>query len=274
MKKIFDSVKFIADTIQKDKVTIYSAQASFFIIISSVPFIMLLFIFAGNLMTATKDDIMLLFTALPKSVYSFVSFILDEILNKDIVPSISFSAVTLSVMLLWTSSRSVLALGMGLNHVYHSESKRGVILSNIYALIYTVALLVIIILSLVLIVFGNTIGNMLAAAFPTAAKIVDTILSARAIVSIVILTVVFSFMYTFMPSRKLKFFKQLPGALFAASGWIIFSLLFSIYIDNFSNKSYIYGSLTAIIIMMLWIYFCMIILFIGGEINYFLLDAE
>ena len=50
--------------------------------------------------------------------------------------------------------------------------------------------------------------------------------------------------------------------------------LFSVYIDNFSNKSYLYGSLTALVIMMLWIYFCMIFIFLGGELNYFLMREK
>lgn len=271
MKKAWSAVKFIINTVQNDKITVYSAQASFYIIISAVPFIMLLFTIAGNLITATKDEILTLFNnTMPKSVYSFASFILDEILNKKTLNSVPFSAI----VLLWTSSRSVLALGVGLDNVYHTNPRRGVIASNLYALLYTLAFLIIIIFSLVLIVFGNTIGNMLLPFFPAAAKLINTVLSLRALVSIVILTFVFACIYTFVPSGKRKFTAQFPGALFSASGWIIFSLLFSIYIDNFSNKSYIYGSLTAIIIMMLWIYSCMIILFIGGEINHFLLDAE
>ena len=61
--------------------------------------------------------------------------------------------------------------------------------------------------------------------------------------------------------------KAIPGALFSALGWLVFSYAFSIYIDNFSNMTYMYGSLTAVVIMMFWIYFCIYIFFIGAEIN-------
>ena len=271
IKKLWKNAMSAFDTFSKDNIILYSTQAAYYIIISSVPFIMLLFMITGHFITFTTDDILHIFgNTLPISVRSLLEIVLDEILAKRISPSISFSAV----FLLWTASRSVLAIERGLDSVYHSPEKRGFLTSNIYALIYTVAFLLMIIFSLVLIVFGNFLAQMTADVFPTMTELLNSILSARAFISIVVLTLFFQCAYYFVPSRKLNFRRQLPGALFSASGWIIFSLLFSIYIDNFSNKSYIYGSLTAIIIMMLWVYFCVVIMLIGGEINYFLIKDE
>ena len=59
----------------------------------------------------------------------------------------------------------------------------------------------------------------------------------------------------------------MPGALFTGAGWILFSYIFSVYINNFSNYSRIYGSLTAIVLLMLWLYSCMTILLYGAEVN-------
>ena len=58
-----------------------------------------------------------------------------------------------------------------------------------------------------------------------------------------------------------------PGAMIASVGWIAYSVLFAFYIDNFSNYAPLYGSLTAVILLMLWLYSCMYILFLGAEIN-------
>lgn len=267
LKKIWKTIELISKTISDDNITLYSAQTSFFIIISAIPFIMLLFMLAGKfIMVSDADIIQFLDSSVPKSVLPMMEFILEEILNKKMVPSISLSALTL----LWTASRSVVAVEKGLDSVYHSPKKRGFIAINAYGLFYTFAFLVIIVFSLVIMVFGNSIASMVSDAFPPAKEFIDSLLSARAFISIVILTAFFTCAYKFIPAKPLKLKKQLPGAIFSASGWMIFSLIFSVYIDNFSNKSYVYGSLTAVIIMMLWIYFCMIIMFIGGEINYFL----
>ena len=77
--------------------------------------------------------------------------------------------------------------------------------------------------------------------------------------------------YTFVPEKRLKAAKQIPGALFSALGWMIFSLGFSIYFNRIGGRgySYMYGSLAAIVILLLWLYFCMCILFMGAELNWF-----
>ena len=81
------------------------------------------------------------------------------------------------------------------------------------------------------------------------------------------LTVIFALIYMSFSGRKIPLKRHFPGAVFTTFGWIIFSVLFSFYIDNFANYSYLYGSLAAIVLMMLWVYSCMIIFLIGGEIN-------
>ena len=64
-----------------------------------------------------------------------------------------------------------------------------------------------------------------------------------------------------------KFYHHLPGAVFAAAGWMLFSYFYSLYTTYFTGVSYIYGSLTAVVLLLLWMYVCMIILLIGAELN-------
>jgi membrane protein len=59
----------------------------------------------------------------------------------------------------------------------------------------------------------------------------------------------------------------LPVAFLASSGWLIFSHLFSIYVENFSNYATVYGSVYAMAVSMLWLYFCISIVFYGGLLN-------
>ncbi|MBQ8401384.1 MAG: YihY/virulence factor BrkB family protein, partial [Clostridia bacterium] len=68
-------------------------------------------------------------------------------------------------------------------------------------------------------------------------------------------------------SIRSEFFSHLPGAVFAAVGWVLFSFFYSLYITYFPNASVIYGGLAAVCLIMLWIYFCTIILLLGAEVN-------
>lgn len=67
---------------------------------------------------------------------------------------------------------------------------------------------------------------------------------------------------------------QLMGAAFSAVGWMIVSWIFSVYLDIFKGFSSMYGSLTTIVLIMLWLYFCMYILLFGGEVNVILQEME
>ena len=59
----------------------------------------------------------------------------------------------------------------------------------------------------------------------------------------------------------------LPGAIFATIGWILASGAFSYYVNNFANYSKAYGSLGAVIILLVWLYITSIMIVLGGEIN-------
>ena len=128
-------------------------------------------------------------------------------------------------------------------------------------------LIVLLIFSLVVLVFGNRIQQILENSVPFLARVSAYIISIRTLLAIALMTISFSLMYKILPNTKTHLRHQIPGAVFSALGWMIFSLVYSIYIDNFSNYSYTYGSLAAVILLMLWLYFCMYIFLIGAELN-------
>ena len=82
----------------------------------------------------------------------------------------------------------------------------------------------------------------------------------------VVLTVLFAAVYAYVPNKKLAFKEQIPGAVFSAVAWSIFSWVFSYYL-TYGNSYGIYGSLSIIIIVLLWMYFCMYIILIGAYLN-------
>ena len=120
---------------------------------------------------------------------------------------------------------------------------------------------------LLIIVFGDTLIDLSNSFFPNLKGLVYIIASLRFILGFIILVLFFSIIYKSMPCKKMKILDQIPGAVIASAGWVSFSILFSFYVDNFSHYSNVYGSLTAIIVLMLWLYICMYIMFIGAEIN-------
>jgi membrane protein len=89
----------------------------------------------------------------------------------------------------------------------------------------------------------------------------------RVLVLIGLLSLVFTSCFLALPNRKSKLRSAIPGALLSAVAWVVFSSVFSFYINNFAHYSHFYGSLTTLVVSMLWLFFCMNILFYGGMVN-------
>ena len=136
-----------------------------------------------------------------------------------------------------------------------------------HAMLYTIALIVIIIFSLVLMVFGNRLLDLINVHWPLVGSAIQFILRLRFLIFIGVLTLFSLVLYVVVPNRKSKIRHELPGAVFTALGWSIFSYVFSIYVDMSKGFAVTYGSLATLVFIMLWLYACMNVLFIGAEIN-------
>jgi membrane protein len=259
--------KEINDKYNRDEMTVYAAQASFFSIIAAFPFLMLLLALVQFIPPITKANLLqLVITVVPNTLEmnSVIVNVIDDLYTATPVAVLSVSALAA----LWSSSRGMLSIEKGLNRVFGQQKKRGYLMTRIICTGYTIVFMIICILSLVLLVLGNSIQNFLYRHFPVIGEITQYIITFRSML-ILILTVCFALVYTYVPSKKQHFLRQFPGAVFSTVGWISFSFIFSIYFNNFGNFSVTYGGLTAIVLLMLWLYTCICILFFGAEINYF-----
>lgn len=257
--------KQIYDKFSRDEMTVYAAQASFFTIIAAFPFIMLLMAMIQLIPTITKSNLLQVVTNLvPANLKSLVVNVIENIYTNSPATVLSVTAIAA----IWSASRGMLSIERGLNRVFGQQKKRNYVITRLICAGYTVVFMAICILTLVLLVLGSSIQGFVENHFPVIAEITHYVISFRTVL-LLILTVCFTCLYTYVPEKKQHFKKQLPGAIFSTLGWVAFSFAFSIYFNNFSNFSVMYGSLTAIVLLMLWLYVCICILFLGAEINYF-----
>lgn len=265
MKKLFRIANQFLYKMKHDFVNAFAAQSALFILISVFPIIMTLLNLIQFLPVTKSDFLRFVVEVIPDNFTSLAINIIEDLYQKSSGTLLSLSAL----ITIWSASRGTMAVIHGLNSVYDIEENRNYLVLRIVSCFYTITFVMIILFTLMLLVFGNSIYSVIASRFPILHALAATFISLRTLLALALLMCFFSFIYTVMPSRKTNFVKQLPGALFASAGWMIFSFVFSVYVDNFSNYSYMYGSLAGIVILMLWLYFCMYILFLGGEINAF-----
>ncbi len=271
MIPLITAIFIISRRCSENQISVYAAQSSFFMILSAIPLIMLLTVAVQYITPLSQGTLMsALLELVPSSLDSYIVALVDELYNNASSTIISLSALTV----LWSASKGIYALELGLNQIYRVEQKRHFFVRRVLAVIYTAAFIVIVMLCLILLVFGNRLQILLEHTLPILGQITAFIISLRSLLSVVILTGFFSLLYKALPNRPLQYRKQLPGAVFAALGWVLFSFFYSIYIDNFSNYAHIYGSMTALILLCLWIYICMQIVLIGAEINMWLSERK
>ena len=109
---------------------------------------------------------------------------------------------------------------------------------------------------------------------PFLAETTDMIMRLRTVISFVVMTGISLLVYHFLPNRKLPFRDLILGSIFCSLGWLVISFVFSMYLTIFKGFSGLYGSMTAIILVMLWLYFCMYVMLLGGLINCIWVDAK
>lgn len=262
----FLECKQISDKYSADEMSVYAAQASFFIIMAAFPFLMLLFSLIQLIPMVNESDLLsFVVQMVPDTLDALVISVIDSIYSDSPMTILSVTAITS----LWSASRGMLSIERGLNRIHGAPRQKNYLISRILCSGYTIVFSVMCVLCLVFLVFGENIRRQLLRLFPALSQFRSLLSLTGNFLPLIVLFFFFLVLYALLPQRRQTFRSQIPGALFSSAGWSLFSVGFSFYFRNFGNYAVMYGSLTAVILLMLWLYFCICILFLGAEINWY-----
>lgn len=271
MLKLLSLIGSVIDKTQKDHVTAFSAQTAFFTVLSFFPFVIAILALMRFFPITPTDLIHLAKYYLPEQYSSSLIAIINSLYGKITTFYMSFTVITL----FWSASKGILAIANGLNTIHEIEEKRNYFVLRFISSVYIAIISVAVLVGLVALLFGNTLLNQLFTFEPVLGNQRLIFTCIRFLISFFVFFLVFIYVYRFLPSENLKFKEVLPGALFSTIGWMVLSLFFSLYFDNFKFFSIMYGGLTSILLTLFWLYFCMMCLFIGAEINqFFIVDKK
>ena len=256
---------YIKERREETKWNIYASHACFYALLSSVPLMMLVLMLIGRIIPDRVEDLLV-------TAKGYLPPQLSEYLPEDFVQNAmnpGFPLVSATVLfMLWSSTKGMRALSQGLQSVYGTSGRYSVIKEYLFSVLYTLSLILLLLLSLGVLVFGQTIVDAIAQKGSEHHTLLRLLVRLGWILSFLVFVLVFALIYRFMSGSKLPFYRHFPGAFFAAVGWLIYSALFSLYLSTFSPMKYIlYGSLGALLILMLWSHACMTMLMLGGEVN-------
>lgn len=251
----------------------YAAQAAYFFVLSLIPIILLLLTMVQFTPVTRQDVVKAVTQVFPRTVEGLISSIVNQVYQQ------SGSVIPITILVaLWSAGKGVLSMSSGLNLIYDNTETRNYFYLRIRASFYTVIFVLAIVLSLTLSVFGNSISILVYKHVPVLTTVMDFIIRIRTLLTLVVLTLFWALVYKYLPNRtnlsKTTMKQQLPGAVFTSFGWLLISFVFSIYLNIFTGFSSMYGSLTTIILIMLWLYVCMYVILLGGELNAFLEDLD
>jgi len=250
------------------KIPLYAANASFFIVLAVFPALLLLL----GLLRYTPLEVErlgeMLGGFLPEALLEPAEELILLTYDNTSGAAVGLSAVTV----LWSASRGIYGVLTGLNAIYETEEDRGYFYTRIICLVYTFVFLILLLLTLGLHVFGTGLVGMFQKMATPFLRFALEVIDLRFFLLLALQTGVFAAMFRVLPNRKSTLRDALPGALLASSGWLVFSDLYSIYVEHFARLTNVYGSVYAVALSMLWLYCCMSIVFYGGALNRFLME--
>ncbi|MCR5294062.1 MAG: YihY/virulence factor BrkB family protein [Lachnospiraceae bacterium] len=245
----------------RDRIGTYAAQAAFYILMSVFPFLILLLQLLSRTLISRETIYLALDSVLPEYLLPTLHSILEELYSG------GFGLVPVTVLTaLWAASKAMYALNTGLDVICRAEEIRSWLVIRLWSILYTVVFVFITAAGIASSVFWQALRGFILENRPGFIPLFVFSTAFRAFYTLLILTLLFLIMYKFFPHKRLRFKDQLPGALFAAGAWYIFSEVVRIYVTGFNGFS-MYGSLSTLTLVMFWLYFCCYFVMMGAEIN-------
>ena len=261
---ILKSTKRLFQNFSKDHISESSAECAYYVILSFIPFIILLVTLIQYTSIEQYQLFNIISNIIPNSMHDFVLGIIKEVYSK------SIGTISISIIFtLYSASRGLYALSKELHFIYNytDKNKKSWIYLKIISLLQTTLFILLITVGLIGMVFGKSIITTARVKFGIFSNYSTFYHILGRVIAIIVTFIIFLLIYKFMSNHKIKLRKQILGAAFASIFLNLISHFFSKYLEIFKGFSTTYGSLTTILLILMWVYSCFYIIFCGAEIN-------
>ena len=251
-------------------VPLYAANACYFIVLAVFPALLLLLGLLSQTPLEVEQLAELFYELLPESLAERAEELILLTYDNLSGTLMGISAATA----LWSAGRGIYGVLKGLNGIYGVTEEPGYFHSRAISAVYMIAFLLMLLLTLGLHIFSVRLELLLYGSTHPALRFLGSAVDLRFLLLLLLQTLFFAVMFAMVPGERNSIRQSLPGALLAALGWQIFSDLYSVYMERFSPLSNVYGSVYAVAMSMLWLYFCISIVFYGAALNVLLSTGE
>jgi membrane protein len=252
---------------QRDDALGLAAQLAFYLILALFPFLLVLVSLMGTFSSPELADQVLGYfrEVTPQQVYEIIDSYLHDIIAGN-RPAPGLFSVGL-VIALWSASGAFAALINALNRAYDVEETRPFWKVRGIALLMTLGLSVMIMIGVLLLVAGPPIGRGIAdlLGLGEVFTLVWNVVQWPVALSLMVFTV--ALLYYFAPDAGQPFRWITPGGLIGVLLWVLASVIFRFYVSNFGSYDATYGSIGAVIVLLLYLYISSLTILFGAELN-------
>lgn len=261
-KNILINVK---DRIGEHNLTIVAAGVAFFSFLAIFPALVTILSIYGLAVDPqqAEQQISQLSSMMPKEAFSIIKERIENLVSTS-GGTLGWGTIIGILVSLWSANAGTKSLFTGIEIAYNNKNNRGLIKQNALTLLFTLCAILTLLLSLTLIVVFPAIVNMIG--LPENIETLTSWLRWPLLAAIVIFVI--SMMYKFAPDRNAPKLKWVVlGAAVSTFLWLVISWGFSFYVSNFGNYGEMYGSISAVVILMLWLFLTSFIILLGAELN-------
>lgn len=255
----------VKDEIAENNVSIISAGVAFYAFLAVFPAIGALVSIYGLAMDpeSLEGQLERIAQVMPQQAFELIQAQLEQLVSTS-GSALSWSLIIGILLSLWSANKGTKSMFTGLDIAYDTKNTRGFIKQNALTLLYTfLSVLVIIISIAVIVVFPAIVGYL---GLPSN---IETLIGYGRWVILAALVIFFiGAVYKYAPAKKTPAFQWvLPGALLATFLWLLASWGFSFYVKNFGSYGEVYGSISAVVVLLLWLFLTSFIILLGAELN-------
>ena len=269
---IYDVTIFFIKGLQEGAITTRASSLAFNFFLAFFPSIIVFFTLIPYIpISGFQETLMeILSNILPPSTNAATFNTLEDIINNQRGGLLSIGFI----LALYFSTNGMSSLIQAFNSSYHIRENESILKHQLLSIILTIILSALVFLTIILIIFGKAAILYLIEYEIISQNQITLLNIAKWVILTFMLFIGITTIFNFGHSIKSRTKIFSPGALLATLFIILTSVVFSYYIDNFSQYNKIYGSIGTLIIILLWIYFNAIILLIGFELNASIINAK
>ncbi len=246
------------------------AHLSYFLLLWIFPFIMFMMAVIGYLPLPEDNILYILSVVVPNEVVVIIGRYVEYLL----LERKGHLLFTATAVALWTASNSLNALTQALNKAYQIKETRSYIRRKLMAVPMMLLLTGSIATAMVIPVLGRGFLVWLSRFIRISGIMINYLVYLRWLIAIFTVFNIILTIYYVVPNRRLKLRELATGAAFATVGWLLISVGFSFYVRTVSGYAVTYGSIGAVIILMIWLFLSAVMIIMGGELNAVLMEQK